>query len=353
MSPILVLIILIIFIALVFDYVNGFHDAANSIATVVSTRVLSPGIAVIWAAFFNFAAFLIFGTNVAKTVGEDLVDLKSFTQDFKLYIILAGLLGAVIWNLITWYLALPTSSSHALIGGYAGSAVAAFVSIHGFAGATSILKPEGWIKTLSFIVLSPLIGMLLGFILMVSVYWIFHRVSVGKVDKIFRVGQLFSAAAFSLGHGGNDAQKTMGIITLVLAAGGILSYGPNGELPNIPIYVILSAHLAIGLGTLSGGWRIVKTMGSKISKLQPVGGFCAETAGAITLFMNTIYGIPVSTTHTITGAIVGVGATKRLSAVKWGVAGRIVWAWLLTIPMSAMIAALTYVVVMLIHKAIS
>jgi PiT family inorganic phosphate transporter len=340
-------------VALVFDYVNGFHDAANSIATVVSTRVLSPGIAVIWAAFFNFIAFVIFGTHVAKTVGEDLVDLKSFDSDFKLYIILAGLLGAVIWNLITWYLGLPTSSSHALIGGYAGSAVAAFISMNGLANATSILKPEGWIKTVSFIVLSPLIGMVLGYILMVAVYWIFHKVAVAKVDKVFRVGQLFSAAAFSLGHGGNDAQKTMGIITLVLASGGILATGPDGKLPDIPIYVILAAHLAIGLGTLSGGWRIVKTMGSKISKLQPVGGFCAETAGAVTLFFNTFYGIPVSTTHTITGAIVGVGSTKRLSAVKWGVAGRIVWAWLLTIPASATIAALTYVVVAAIHSALS
>ena len=350
MNPVLVLVILIVIIALIFDYVNGFHDAANSIATVVSTRVLSPGVAVIWAAFFNFIAFLIFGTSVAKTVGEDLVDLKSFSQDFKLYIILAGLLGAVIWNLITWYLGLPTSSSHALIGGYAGSALAAYVSMNGMAGVTSILKPEGWIKTLSFIVLSPLIGMVLGFILMVSVYWIFHKVSVGRVDKIFRVGQLFSAAAFSLGHGGNDAQKTMGIITLVLASGGILSFGPDGALPNIPIYVVLAAHLAIGLGTLSGGWRIVKTMGSKITKLQPVGGFCAETAGAITLFFNTYYGIPVSTTHTITGAIVGVGSTRRLSAVKWGVAGRIIWAWVLTIPMAGTIAAITYVIVMTIHK---
>jgi PiT family inorganic phosphate transporter len=353
MSPILVLVILIVIVALVFDYVNGFHDAANSIATVVSTRVLSPGIAVIWAAFFNFIAFAIFGTHVAKTVGEDLVDLKSFDSDFKLYIILAGLLGAVIWNLITWYLGLPTSSSHALIGGYAGSAVAAFISMNGVANAASILKPEGWIKTVSFIVLSPLIGMILGYILMVAVYWIFHKVSVARVDKVFRVGQLFSAAAFSLGHGGNDAQKTMGIITLVLASGGILATGPDGKLPDIPIYVILAAHLAIGLGTLSGGWRIVKTMGSKISKLQPVGGFCAETAGAITLFANTFAGIPVSTTHTITGAIVGVGSTKRLSAVKWGVAGRIVWAWILTIPASATIAALTYVVVAALHRAFS
>jgi PiT family inorganic phosphate transporter len=352
MSPVFALIIVIVIVALVFDYVNGFHDAANSIATVVSTRVLSPGVAVIWAAFFNFIAFAIFGTHVARTVGGDLVNLNLIEPDYKLYVILAGLLGAVIWNLITWYLGLPTSSSHALIGGYAGSAVASFISSYGFSGVTGILKPEGWIRTLSFIVLSPLIGMALGFTLMVAVYWIFHKVSVSRVDKVFRVGQLFSAAAFSLGHGGNDAQKTMGIITAVLAAGGLLSFGPKGELPDIPIYVVLAAHLAIGLGTLSGGWRIVRTMGSKISKLQPVGGFCAETAGALTLFFATFTGIPVSTTHTITGAIVGVGSTKRLSAVKWGVAGRIVWAWLLTIPMSALIAALTYVIVILIHKLV-
>jgi PiT family inorganic phosphate transporter len=353
MTPILALIILIVVVALIFDYVNGFHDAANSIATVVSTRVLTPGAAVVWAAFFNFIAFLIFGTHVAKTVGGDLVDLTLIEQDYKLYVILAGLLGAVIWNLITWYLGLPTSSSHALIGGYAGSAVTAFIVTHGFANVATILKPEGWIKTLSFIVLSPLIGLSLGFVLMVSVYWIFHKISVNKVDKVFRVGQLFSAAAFSLGHGGNDAQKTMGIITLVLASGGILSFGPQGELPAIPLYVVLAAHLAIGLGTLSGGWRIVKTMGSKISKLQPVGGFCAETAGALTLFFATFTGIPVSTTHTITGAIVGVGATKRLSAVKWGVAGRIVWAWVLTIPAAAFVAALSYLVIYGIHAIVT
>jgi PiT family inorganic phosphate transporter len=352
MSPVLVLIIIIVIVALVFDYVNGFHDAANSIATIVSTRVLSPGVAVVWAAFFNFIAFIIFGTHVAKTVGGDLVNLDLIQKDYQLYVILAGLMGAVIWNLITWYLGLPTSSSHALIGGYAGSAISAYISANGINGVATILKPEGWIKTLSFIVLSPLIGMVLGFTLMVAVYWIFHKVSVGRVDKVFRVGQLFSAAAFSLGHGGNDAQKTMGILTLVLATGGVfgLSLGEHGELPNIPIYVVLAAHLAIGLGTLSGGWRIVKTMGSKISKLQPVGGFCAETAGAITLFFATFTGIPVSTTHTITGAIVGVGSTKRLSAVKWGVAGRIVWAWLLTIPMAGTISALTYIVVMAIHN---
>ena len=344
------LVVFIIFIALVFDYVNGFHDAANSIATVVATRVLSPGAAVAWAAFFNFIAFVIFGTAVAKTIGGDMVDIAKIPGNDQLFVLLAGVMGAVVWNLITWYLGLPTSSSHALVGGYAGAALASYVWHFGFSNPQTVLKAEGWIKTLSFIVLSPLIGMLLGFLLMVAVYWIFHRVSVNKVDRIFRVGQLFSAAAFSLGHGGNDAQKTMGIITIALVAGGFLSMTPEGKLPDVPLWVVLAAHTAIGLGTLSGGWRIVKTMGTKIVKLQPVGGFCAETAGAATLFFATFTGIPVSTTHTITGSIVGVGSAKRFSAVKWGVAGRIVWAWILTIPMAALIAALAYGVVLIIEK---
>ena len=344
------LVVFIIFIALVFDYVNGFHDAANSIATVVATRVLSPGAAVAWAAFFNFIAFVIFGTAVAKTIGGDMVDIAKIPGNDQLFVLLAGVMGAVVWNLITWYLGLPTSSSHALVGGYAGAALASYVWHFGFSNPQTVLKAEGWIKTLSFIVLSPLIGMLLGFLLMVAVYWIFHRVSVNKVDRIFRVGQLFSAAAFSLGHGGNDAQKTMGIITIALVAGGFLSMTPEGKLPDVPLWVVLAAHTAIGLGTLSGGWRIVKTMGTKIVKLQPVGGFCAETAGAATLFFATFTGIPVSTTHTITGSIVGVGSAKRFSAVKWGVAGRIVWAWILTIPMAALIAALAYGVVSIIEK---
>lgn len=347
------LVVFIIFIALVFDYVNGFHDAANSIATVVATRVLSPGVAVAWAAFFNFIAFLVFGTAVAKTIGGDMVNISAIDADHRLYVLLAGLLGAVFWNLITWYLGLPTSSSHALIGGYAGGAIAAFVGGNGFAGVSAVLIAKGWIKTLSFIVLSPLIGMCLGFILMVTVYWIFRKTNIAKIDKGFRIGQLFSAAAFSLGHGGNDAQKTMGIITAVLAAGGILQYGEGGKLPAIPFWVVIAAHAAIGLGTLSGGWRIVKTMGTKIAKLQPVGGFCAETAGALTLFANTFAGIPVSTTHTITGAIVGVGSAKRFSAVKWGVAGKIVWAWILTIPMSGLMAAISYEIIMLIDKIVS
>src|SRR5687768_17427483 len=268
MTATLAFIIILVFLALVFDYINGFHDAANSIATVVSTRVLSPGMAVVWAAFFNFIAFAIFGTRVAKAIGDG-VRMDLISADLRLYVLMSALLGAIIWNLITWYLGLPTSSSHALLGGYAGAGIAAFGGIHG------LLKPEVWFRTLQFIVLSPLIGLLIGFSLMVSVHWIFRRTSPNKVDKYFRKGQLFSAAAFSLGHGGNDAQKTMGIITAVLAAGGILSYGVDGTIPPIPLWVVLSAHGAIALGTLSGGWRIVHTMGSKITKLRPIGGFCA------------------------------------------------------------------------------
>src|SRR3954451_16314868 len=314
----------LIFVALAFDYINGFHDAANSIATAVSTRVLSPGKAFIWAAFFNFVAAFTFGTAVAKTVGTGMVDVKivAFT------VIFAGLTGAIIWDLITWYFGLPTSSSHALIGGYGGAAVAK-------AGFRAIL-PAGWTKTVIFIVLAPLIGMVLGFFIMVAVMWIFRWFSPSRVDRWFRRLQLLSAAAYSLGHGGNDAQKTMGIIAGVLFAGGYISSF------HIDSWVILMANAAIALGTLSGGWRIIHTMGSKIIKLQPVGGFAAETAGAISLFTATALGVPVSTTHTITGAIIGVGSIRRLSAVRWGVAGRIVWAWVLTIPAAAIIAALVY-----------
>ncbi len=338
----------IVFVALVFDFTNGFHDAANSIATVVSTRVLSPRYAVIWAAIFNFVAFAVFGTRVAKTIGGDLVRIDLIRQDLRLYVLCAGLMGAIIWNLITWYLGLPTSSSHALVGGYAGAAIAAY---QGFSG---LLKPEGWIKTLIFIVASPVIGFILGFLIMLAVYWIFHRWTPAQVDKTFRRGQLFSAAAYSLGHGGNDAQKTMGIITAVLATGGLfnLHLGDKGSLPQIPLYVVLAAHAAIAMGTLAGGWRIVHTMGSKITKLRPVGGFSAETAGSITLFGATLFGIPVSTTHTITGAIAGVGSTTRLSAVKWRVAGRIVWAWLMTIPMAAIFAAISFFVINLIAAVV-
>src|SRR5512145_1272871 len=314
----------LIVVALVFDYINGFHDAANSIATVVSTRVLTPGKAVVWAAFFNFVAAFTFGTAVAKTVGAGLVDISVVT----FAVIFAGLIGAIVWDLITWYYGLPTSSSHALIGGYAGAAVAK-------AGFGAII-PGGWTKTLIFIVLAPMIGMALGFALMVAINWLFCRTSPGKVDHWFRRLQLVSAAAYSLGHGGNDAQKTMGIIAGVLLAGGLI------ESFRIDLWVVLSAHAAIALGTLSGGWRIIHTMGAKITKLQPVGGFAAETAGAISLFTATHLGVPVSTTHTITGAIIGVGSIKRLSAVRWGVAGRIIWAWILTIPAAALISAVTY-----------
>jgi PiT family inorganic phosphate transporter len=344
------LVVFIIIAALAFDYTNGFHDAANSIATVVATRVLSPGVAVIWAGFFNFVAVVVFGTAVAKTVGGDMVNIAAIPSEDRLYVLLAGVLGAIAWNLITWYFGLPTSSSHALVGAYAGSAVASYMWHFGPVNVQTVMIAEGWIKTLAFIVLSPLIGMVLGYILMVAVYWIFRKVAVRRIDRLFRVGQLFSAAAYSLGHGGNDAQKTMGIITIVLVAGGFLQMTPAGKLPEIPRWVEVAACGAIALGTLSGGWRIVKTMGTKIVKLQPVQGFCAETAGSITLFTATAFGIPVSTTHTITGSIVGVGSAKRFSAVKWGVAGRIVWAWILTIPMAAILAAILYGVVLALER---
>jgi PiT family inorganic phosphate transporter len=326
----LLTVVALIAVALSFDYINGFHDAANSIATVVSTRVLSPTQAVIWAAFFNFVAAFAFGTAVAKTIGKGMIDLRAVTFG----VIFAGLMGAIVWDLITWYIGLPTSSSHALIGGYAGAAIAN-------AGLGAIL-PGGWTKTLIYIILAPLIGLTLGFLFQVAIFWIFRRSSPLSVDRLFRKAQLASAAAYSLGHGTNDAQKTMGIIAGVLVTAGYL------KTFSIPLWVILAAHSAIALGTLSGGWRIIHTMGSKITRLQPVGGFAAETAGAITLFIASSLGIPVSTTHTITGAIVGVGATRRLSAVRWGVAGRIVWAWLLTIPAAAFIGALTFKIVVLL-----
>ncbi|HEY6046551.1 MAG TPA: inorganic phosphate transporter [Pyrinomonadaceae bacterium] len=338
-------VLVLVLFALIFDYINGFHDAANSIATVVSTRVLSPGMAVLWAAFFNFVAFAVFGTRVAKAIGDG-VRMDLIAQEWRLYVLLAALIGAIIWNLITWYLGLPTSSSHALLGGYAGAGIAAY------GGVVGLLKADVWLRTIKFIVLSPLIGMLLGFVLMIAVHWIFKWVTPARVDGFFRKGQLFSAAAFSLGHGGNDAQKTMGIITAVLTAGGVagLTYGPKGTLPAIPLWVVLSAHAAIAFGTLSGGWRIVHTMGSKITKLKPIGGFCAETGAALTLAYVTLTGTPVSTTHTITGAIVGVGSTRRMSAVKWGIASRIVWAWILTIPAAATIAAISFWIVRFLHN---
>jgi PiT family inorganic phosphate transporter len=338
MTTLLVFVIFIIVIALAFDFVNGWHDAANSIATVVSTRVLSPAVAVVWAAFFNFIAFLILGTRVAKTIGGDLINIRLIDERWQLWVLTCGLIGAIAWDIVTWYYGLPSSSSHALVGGYAGAAIAAHK------GVVGLLKPEGWIKTVSFIFISPMVGLVLGFSVMVAIMWIFQHHSPDRVDRIFRKGQLVSAALYSLGHGGNDAQKSMGIITATLAAGGIVNMGPDGSLPQVPVWVVLACHAAMGLGTLSGGWRIVHTMGTRITKLKPVGGFAAETAGAATLFMATHGGIPVSTTHTITGAIVGVGATRRLSAVRWGVAGRVVWAWVLTIPISALISATCFLI---------
>ena len=314
----------IILVALVFDFLNGFHDAANSIATVVSTRVLSPQKAVLWAAFFNFVAAFVLGTHVAKTLGSGMIDLKVVSHD----VVLAGLLGAIAWNLVTWYYGIPVSSSHALIGGYAGAAMAK-------AGPSAIIA-AGWVRTLQFIVLAPFIGAFLGFFFMVAVSWIFRRWNPFRLDQLFRRLQLVSAGLYSLGHGGNDAQKTMGIITGTLVASGYL------QTFVVPLWVILVSHAAIAFGTMFGGWRIVKTMGTKITKLQPFGGFCAETSGAITLVGATLLGIPVSTTHTITGAIVGVGSVRRASAVRWGVAGNIVWAWIFTIPASAFVAGIFY-----------
>jgi inorganic phosphate transporter, PiT family len=318
------IVVALIGVALIFDYINGFHDAANSIATVVSTRVLSPGKAVIWAAFFNFVAAFTFGTAVARTVGAGMIDINIVT----FAVVFGGLTGAIIWDLITWLFGLPTSSSHALIGGYAGAAVAK-------AGFAAII-PTGWKLTVIFIFLSPLIGFVAGLLLMTAIYWLFRWVPPSRVDRWFRRLQLLSAAFFSLNHGANDAQKTMGIIAGVLfAAGTIKTF-------YIPFWVIIAAHTAIGLGTLAGGWRIIHTMGSKITKLQPVGGFAAETGAAIALMVATLTGVPVSTTHAITGSIVGVGATRRLSAVRWGVARRIVWAWVLTIPAAFTIGAGAY-----------
>jgi PiT family inorganic phosphate transporter len=335
----LVLLIITVITALTFDFLNGFHDAANSIATVVSTRVLSPKLAVVWAAAFNFLAAFLLGIAVAKTIGSGMIRLDIITQ----YVVLAGLLGAIVWDVATWLLGLPTSSSHALIGGYAGAAMARAAILHGWSAAPHVILPNGWTKTLIFIVVAPVMGFVLGFGFMVAASWIFQRRSPRQVDKLFRKLQLLSAAAYSLGHGGNDAQKTMGIVAGALYTAGVLSKRDfEGSWGHWHWPIILAAHAAIALGTYFGGWRIVHTMGSKITKLKPVGGFCAETAGAITLFGTALAGIPVSTTHTITGAIIGVGTTTRLSAVRWGVARRIVWAWILTIPASAMVAMLAF-----------
>jgi PiT family inorganic phosphate transporter len=335
-----VLVVITILLALSFDFFNGFHDAANSIATVVSTRVLSPRLAVVWAAIFNFIAAFIFGIAVAKTIGSGMIDVNRITQ----YVVLSGLMGAIIWDLLTWWWGLPTSSSHALIGAYAGAAVARA----GF----GVILPHGWTKTLIFIVVAPILGMVLALIFMTMMFWIFRHSAPQQVDGWFRRLQLLSAASYSLGHGGNDAQKTMGIIAGALYSARIMTkHEFSTSWGHFHWPIILGANLAMGLGTYFGGWRIVHTMGSKITKLKPIGGFCAETAGAITLFATAAAGIPVSTTHTITGAIVGVGATQRLSAVRWGVAGKIVWAWILTIPASAAVAAALFWLIRLFNPA--
>ncbi len=338
MDHTLLAVLALIAVALIFDYINGFHDAANSIATVVSTRVLTPGKAVVWAAFFNFIAAFGFGTAVAQTVGSGMVDLSVVT----LTVIFAGLTGAIVWDLVTWYYGLPTSSSHALFGGYAGAAIAK-------AGFIAII-PSGWTLTIIFIVLAPLIGLVVGLLLMTISQWVLQRQTPRRVDGFFRKMQLLSAAAFSLMHGANDAQKTMGIIAGALFTGGFLERDAGGKLP-IPYWVILLANAAIALGTLSGGWRIIKTMGTKITKLQPIGGFAAETGAALAIYAATALGVGISTTHTITGAIVGVGASKRLSAVRWGVARQIVWAWVLTIPASALIGGVSYEVFRVLFQA--
>jgi len=326
----LIFIILIILIALIFDFTNGMHDSANSIATIVSTKVLTPRQAVVWAAFFNFVAFLIFGTAVAKTIGKGMIDISIVTPQ----VIFAGLIGTICWNLITWWLGLPTSSSHALIGGYAGAAVAKA----GF----GVIIFSGWFKTLIFIILAPAIGLVLGLILKIITTWIVHKKTPIGINKWSRRLQFFSAALYSLGHGGNDAQKTMGIITSLLFTAGLIS------IFDIPLWVVLAAQGAIALGTLTGGWRIVKTMGQKITKLKPIDGFCAETASAVSIFTATHLGVPVSTTHVITGAISGVGSVKRLSAVRWGITLRIVWAWLFTIPTAALMAGVIYLLLEMI-----
>ena len=342
----LVLVIITVVVALVFDFLNGFHDAANSIATVVSTRVLSPKLAVIWAAFFNFVAAFVLGTAVAKTIGKGMINTDYVTQ----YVVMAGLMGAIVWDILTWWWGLPTSSSHALIGGYAGAAMARYALLKGWSHAHEVIIPHGWTKTLIFILVAPLLGLIMGFLFMVATYWIFQHKAPQQVDRWFRKLQLLSAAAYSLGHGGNDAQKTMGIVAGALFTAGLMTKDQfNHEWGPYKWPIILCAHFAISMGTYFGGWRIVHTMGSKITKLKPVGGFCAETAGALTLFGTALAGIPVSTTHTITGAIVGVGTTSGLSAVKWGVARRIVWAWILTIPASAAVAAITFWIVRMIN----
>ena len=335
----------IIGVALVFDFINGFHDSANSIATVVSTRVLPPGVAVLWAAFFNFIAAFIVGTAVARTISKGLIRPDVVTPE----VILAGLLGAIAWNLITWYFGLPSSSSHALLGGYAGAAIA-------HAGPGSLI-PGGWVKPIGGIVVSPLLGLTLGLLLSVGLAWLLYKRPARPLDRAFRRLQLLSAALYSISHGGNDAQKTMGIIVGLLVAvqhqfagqEGLLRHLHLTSADHVPLWIVLAAHTAIALGTALGGWRIVRTMGTRITKLTPFGGFCAETGGGLTILLASHLGVPVSTTHTITGAIAGVGASRRLSAVRWGVARRIVWAWVLTIPAAALIAAASYAAISLVR----
>ena len=319
-------IVLLVVLALAFDFMNGFHDAANAIATIVSTGVLKPGQAVIWAACFNFLALFVFGLSVAATIGKGMVNPAVVDT----HVIFGALVGAITWNIVTWYYGIPSSSSHALIGGMIGATVAK--------AGTGALVSTGITKTLLFIIVAPFMGFALGALLLLLVSWLFRRSTSLRVDKWFRRGQLISSALYSLGHGSNDAQKTVGIIWLLLIISGMAT----NDVSTLPYWVVISCYAAISLGTLFGGWRIVKTMGQKITKLKPVGGFCAETGGAITLFISSIFGIPVSTTHTITGAIVGVGAARKLSAVRWGIAGSIVWAWVFTIPASAFVAALAW-----------
>ncbi len=330
MDTTIVLVALIIAVALAFDYINGFHDAANSIATIIATRVLTPFQAVAWAAFWNFIAAFAFETGVASTVGKGMVDLKIVTP----YVILAGLIGAITWDLITWYFGLPTSSSHALLGGYGGAAMAKVAMTLGVSHIFEALVIDGWVRTIAFIVISPLLGMLLAYLLMIAIFWIFRRSSPAKMDNWFRMLQLFSSAIFSFAHGTNDAQKTMGIITGVLVTAGYLNTFV------VPVPVIFAAHIAIGLGTLSGGWRIIRTMGGRLTRLKPRGGFSAETAAAMSILFATYLKMPVSTTHVIAGAIVGVGSIQRLKAVRWGLATNIIWAWVMTIPASALVGAI-------------
>jgi len=335
MQPPLVLVVVIIAVALVFDFINGFHDAANSVATVVSTRVLSPLQAVAWAAFFNFVAAFSFGTGVASTVGKGMVNLDYVTP----WVILAGLIGAIVWDLFTWWLGLPTSSSHALLGGYAGAAIAHAVHTKGFSHALDCIIWHGWTLTLIFIVLAPLLGLVLAYIMMIAVYWLFRNSTPARMDKYFRRLQLVSAALLSWSHGTNDAQKTMGIITGLLVSAKYL------DSFQVPIWVMVSAYAAIALGTLSGGWRIIRTMGSRLTRLKPRSGFCAETAAALSILLATKLHLPVSTTHVTAGAISGVGSIQRFKAVRWGVATNIVWAWVLTIPAAAIVGWLSVLVI--------